>query len=101
MRDHVWHSVPILGGMWGCVKGFLPEMGQWIRQWLLMEEYRLDLNSKGPDQLFLAEAIWPIVKNNCLTHDEITKIEDVHKKPFPKHDPLPEGLSFVGQIIER
>jgi len=101
MRDHPWHCVPILGGMWGCIKGFLPEMAKWIYQWLSMEEYRLDLNSKGPDQLFLAEAIWPVVKRDCVTHDEITSINDTFKRPFPKHTPLPKGLLYVGQIIER
>lgn len=102
MRDHPYHGVPILGGMWGCKKNVFPEMTSWVQKWLLMEEYRLDLSNKGSDQIFLSEVVWPLIKEKHIAHDERFHFSpSENTRPFPKHEELPEGMTFVGQIIER
>jgi len=62
MRDHWNHNVPIMGGMWGCKKGVLPEMRNYIREW---GQY----NSKGTDQIFLEKQIWDKVRETAFAHD--------------------------------
>jgi len=63
MRDHVEHNVPILGGMWGCKKGILIDMPQFIDEWQ-KKDY------KGCDQDFLREVVWDKLKKHALVHDK-------------------------------
>lgn len=85
MRDHPWHSVPILGGMWG-VRGGLPAdvTGQITR--------RSHGNYWQVDQHFLAEVVAPRVRDRWLAHDEI--FDGV---PFPTWRRWRE---FVGQPFD-
>ncbi len=85
MRDHSYHSIPILGGMWGCKKGILSNIHNSINAYTKGDFL-------GVDQNFLGEHIWPLVENNCLTHDEFFM-----KKPFPKESGERSHEHFVGQ----
>lgn len=90
MRDHPWHAIEILGGMWGIKKTanikFKP----------LIDSYRnKDTDQKGIDQNFLREIIYPMVKNVCMVHDEFFNYESFHK-PFPIKR---IGQQFVGEIF--
>jgi len=85
MRDHQYHGVPILAGMWGVRGKKLSEMK------VLADNYKKSNNKihKQTDQDFLAFSIYPIVKNDSFVHDEFFQ-----RKPFPtKRD----SKHFVGQ----
>lgn len=68
MRDHAYHSVPIMGGMWGAKHGAI-DMTSTIER-----AFKDFPNSGVPgccadDQNFLAMYVWPIVKGNAIDHD--------------------------------
>lgn len=84
MRDHPNHNAPILGGMWGMRGGFAG-----LNRLIL--NYK-QTHKKLVDQHFLADIIYPKIKNNCLVHDEIFA-----KKPFPQPR---QNAEFVGQCFD-
>jgi hypothetical protein len=63
MRDHRHHDIQILGGMWGCVGGFIPNIINLINEWP-------EHDKKGTDQFFLRKEIWPLAKNCHIAHDD-------------------------------
>lgn len=87
MRDHKNHEFPIQGGLWGGTTGHIHNIKQMIVDWNMYDRYSCD-------QFFLANRIYPIVKDKSKVH--CTYIE---KKLFPSHDPIPEGY-FVGQVFD-
>lgn len=96
MVDHPWQSgVPILGGMWGAVKGCIPNMTDLIHQWIGQNK----IMHKGPDQFFLRDVIWPMVKDKCIVHDEISlpQYRNPKAKPFPSPR---ESYRFVGECFD-
>ena len=94
MRDHPYHGVPMLGGMWGVkgrkLKGIATDM----------EEFQ-PTSDKGQDQSFLWEWVWDKVKDGELTvcvHDPFFE-----KTPFPTGATRGEengGVWFVGQCFD-
>lgn len=60
MRDHYEHNVPIMGGMFGSLHW--PLMETFMKEWK-------DFDSKGCDQRFLAERVWPTVMRSTIAHD--------------------------------
>jgi hypothetical protein len=82
MRDHPYHATAILGGMWGVKGDVLKNMKS------LIDNYQKG-NFWQVDQNFLKEVVYPIIKNNCLVHDEFFE-----KKSFPTER---RNNSFVGQ----
>jgi len=84
MRDHPHHATEILGGMWGVRNHFLGDMKHLINKYAKGDFWQVDQN-------FLREIIFPIVKNNCLVHDEF-----FGGKNFPTKR---AGLEFVGQVF--
>ncbi len=105
MRDHIEHSMPILGGMFGCKNGLLQNINELLGTWH-------NFNTKGCDQEFLRDTIWPMVINTALAHDKYPrgkKIKDYEYSPigffgehainpFPYHDKMEFG-THVGEII--
>ena len=86
MRDHPYHAIEILGGMWGCKSPVLCNMVD------LIEEYKNKGNFWQVDQNFLKEVVYPQIKDDSLIHDEFFE-----KNPFP----VPrKGLEFVGQVFD-
>ena len=83
MRDHPLHDCEILGGLWGVKAPFLHNMDR------LIATYNKDV-TKGTDQMFLREIIYPIVKDEAFVHDPFFE-----KKPFPSKR---VGYQFVGEI---
>ena len=59
IRDHCYHSQKIMGGMWGCIHGTIPRMTEMVNEYSKAQTY---------DQGFLAEQIYPLIKNDCITH---------------------------------
>lgn len=77
MRDHPYHTVPILAGMWGCRNGLMRDdkldILNKIKSWVYFKQ-------KGCDQDFLCQIIYPYIVNKSMEHSEF-------------------GLRFGGNII--
>ena len=81
IRDHPWHTTRILGGLWGVKKSmyeFIPKFEN-----LLSEYKKRNNNYYQNDQLFLKNTIYPLIKNQCLIHDELIKYGDEKCNNFP------------------
>lgn len=94
IRDHPHHTNPIMGGMWGAVKGAIPNMRQLIDSSWTGGKFGYDT-----DQQFLREKVWPMVKHDALQHDTCCRDR------FPGSEPLPspltyESLRFVGEVFD-
>jgi hypothetical protein len=89
MRDHPYHAMEILGGMWGCRNGILNDIEEDIIKYNKGNFWQID-------QKFLKEKIYPKILKNCLTHDSFFKIE-VNTKPFPSERINKE---FVGDVFD-
>ena len=85
MRDHPYHTTQILGGMWGVKSGILNNMKNMIDNYVKGDFWQVDQN-------FLKEVIWPIVKDNHVSHDEYF---DGNKFPTERKPRL-----FVGQPFD-
>lgn len=74
MRDHEYHEVPVMGGMFGCVTSQWQSVHQSIHV-LLKEALSagqkqiVAQNVPGEDQAFLAKYVWPIVRSSTFSHD--------------------------------
>jgi protein O-GlcNAc transferase len=92
MRDHPYHGVPVLGGMWGCRNGLMREIGlsKLIEQWGKYER-------KGIDQEFLAELVYPLVKDKSLEHCDFNLNFGGRLIPFPTKR---ENFEFVGDVFD-
>lgn len=93
MRDHPYHGVPILGGMWGVRGGKLKGIRDQIRAFC-------PTKAKGQDQQFLKNWVWPKVGSgelSALVHDPFFS-----NKPFPSKAQRGienGGVWFVGQVF--
>ena len=88
MRDHPCHLAPVMGGMWGCKGGLLPDLTTQLATFPFKGCY-------GDDQRFLAEFLWEPFHDKALIHDS-HESGPGDSVPFP----LPRnGRRFVGQRI--
>lgn len=91
MRDHPFHWPSIMAGMWGCKSGALLDWQAQLEAYQPTTEY-------GADQLFLADVIYPKIKERCIIHDVFGISEaGLDVRPFPT---AREGLEFVGQCFD-
>lgn len=92
MRDHPYHTVPILGGMWGCRNGLMRniELIKMIENWNQFQ-------SKGIDQDFLGRCVYPLVINNSIEHSEFNLRFGGEIKPFPS---IRNDYEFVGDVFD-
>lgn len=94
MRDHPYHGVPMLGGMWGVKGGKLTGISDAMQQFQPTE-------NKGQDQAFLWEWVWTKLQKgelSCCVHDPFFQ-----KTPFPNGATRGEennGVWFVGQCFD-
>jgi hypothetical protein len=89
MRDHPFHSFPILGGMWGVKNNSKFDIKK------LLEEFMSNKASNiyGTDYNFLGNVLFPLIRErDILVHDEF-----FDKKPFPTKR---ENYQFVGQVFD-
>lgn len=63
VRDHPFHDVKIMGGMWGAKRGAISEMSELINDYIKGDFWQVDQN-------FLATVVYPRVKEVSLVHDE-------------------------------
>lgn len=92
MRDHPYHTVPILGGMWGCRNGLMRkiELNRLINEWTNFER-------KGVDQDFLANRVYPLIYKTAFEHSEFNLRFYNDIKSFPTSR---ENFEFVGDVFD-
>jgi hypothetical protein len=113
IHDHFWHTVPVLGGMWGARRGELARLLGSQSMWQLATAWAADnmpVDQKGMDQAFLREAVWPLVKSHALNlvlpaqYPRLCfgAVECVAAAPplYPPPSPVPgpEPEDYVGRI---
>ncbi|WP_316838058.1 hypothetical protein [Pedobacter nutrimenti] len=86
MRDHPQHTALIMGGMWGCrnTEGIIDLVDQY--------EYKC---FKGTDQRFLAQVIYPQIKDYAVVHDSYNLFGDGNDFPTPR-----VNEEFVGRVVD-
>lgn len=99
MRDHPYHAVLMLGGMWGAKGGVLNGISKSARKF---HRYRTPYSRKaayGADQEFLAQWVWPKLKGDSLIHDSCCRDKFPNSVDFP--DPMQYGsYRFVGEVFD-
>jgi len=66
LRDHPSHSrYAMSGGLWGCVKGALPNLMDQIDSYPANSNYLTDMN-------FLNSIVWPLAESRVLQHDSFS-----------------------------
>jgi hypothetical protein len=94
MRDHPYHQVPILSGMWGCRNGILSNINDILTEWI---NYKGKGRYQADDQDLLGQIIYPIVKNRSLEHSEFGISFGGEIRPFPT---IRENYEFVGDVFD-
>ena len=89
MRDHPYHDVPILGGMWGCRGGVLSNLSSMLSRWS-------SFDYKGCDQDFLQQVVYQNIVDDCVVHDEFFYFSP-NAVPFPSER---NNFEFVGEIFD-
>ncbi|CAO3438696.1 tetratricopeptide repeat protein [Azospirillum endophyticum] len=91
MRDHLLHTDLILAGMWGGMAGLLPPMGPVIEAVADREADRWQ------DQRFLAEWVWPRIRDRVLVHDSA---HPAAGRPFPPAPDDPVSPHIGAKVLE-
>jgi len=94
MRDHSFHSVHIMAGMWGVRNKILPNMSELISNFLL----QYPIKTKQIDQNFLQKIIYPKIIDTALVHDLLGRHN--HGKQFPIPRPRPWREDITKHILE-
>ena len=89
MRDHPYHNIEILGGMWGVRNGLLKIIKELLSDYTKGDFWQVDQN-------FLREKICPLVVNNSFTHDSNLNYNS-SSKPFPSER---INREFVGDVFD-
>jgi hypothetical protein len=92
MRDHPYHTVPILGGMWGCRSGIMRKIGL-----IKMIESWNQFSRKGIDQDFLGRCVYPLIYKNAMEHSEFNLKFGGEIRPFPY---IRKDYEFVGDVFD-
>jgi hypothetical protein len=92
MRDHPYHTVPILAGMWGSKNGLMKKIGlsNLMNKW---SKY----SNKGVDQDFLGLYIYPLIINNSMEHSEFNLRFGGEIKKFPSKR---KNYEYVGDVFD-
>lgn len=87
IRDNRAHCTRIMGGMWGARNGVISNIKDMIDQYHIKESN----NRKNIDQEFLAQKVYPLVKNKAFIHSCIDFYGDRTKDlPIPRSKPYYE-----------
>lgn len=89
IRDHPHHWQPIQGGLWGGTTGK-------IKIASLIGGFSFEQRAYGADMRFLAERVWPAIKNDCLQHDACTWREHPGAKQFKSSF---NDMRFCGEVF--
>lgn len=94
MRDHPYHQVPILSGMWGCRNGILSNIDDILNDWI---NYSPKGRYQAEDQDLLGQIVYPIVKDRSMEHSEFNISYGGEIKPFPT---VRNNYEFVGDVFD-
>ena len=94
MRDHPYHQVPILAGMWGCRNGILSNIDDLLSQW---ESYTSKGLYNADDQDFLGQIIYPLVCDLSMEHSEFNIKFGRKIVPFSTER---NNYEFVGDVFD-
>ncbi|RXG54129.1 hypothetical protein Avbf_11655 [Armadillidium vulgare] len=100
MRDHPFHCVPMLGGMWGIrTKKPLDRRRLWILRQQMFQKGFNDTETRN-DQSILMEILWPEFKTDFIAHDSYCCDEIDGSSPFPtrREDGKYVGAAFISVI---
>lgn len=92
MRDHPYHTVPILGGLWGSRTQFMRAIGfqTHLNAWGVRDK-------KGVDQDFLA-SLYPSLRADSLEHSAFIAFPKSNTRRFPTRRISNE---FVGEVFDQ
>ena len=94
MRDHPWHTSPIMGGMFGMKKDAVPAFPVLLKNWKQEDRWQTD-------QEFLAQDIWPRIQNDVMIHDSFYKDKfQLGLGVAQDFSTARESGKFVGQAVE-
>lgn len=85
MRDHPYHSFPILGGMWGFKHNLKYPMCELLDRFDKQNRY-------GTDYDFFIQKLYPLIGEDKIVHDEF-----FDNKPFPAKR---KDKEFVGDVFD-
>jgi len=91
MRDHPEHAELIMAGMWGGVAGLLPKLSEQAIQYFEAHGAKW----RWVDQDFLRDRVWPVIKHDCLVHDDYFCMGGEVRR-FPAEAMLPQGEHVGG-----
>ena len=94
MRDHPYHQVPILSGMWGARNKILKNINELLKDW---SQYENKGVFHAEDQDFLGQIVYPIVRNNSMEHSEFNISYGNDIRPFPT---IRNNYEFVGDVFD-
>lgn len=100
MRDHPAHKIPMMGGMWGAKKGFLPEFERLMHEWFIKIDGGEKIvwygrHKRESDQAFLNNVIWKKIRHLSMAHDDTRRVTG---DELPFNIKLNDG-DFIGRIV--
>ena len=88
IRDHCYHTVRIMGGMWGVKRGKLPQLKN------ICQEQVKQIKSHGADQNFMSDVIYPLIVDSSIIH-----VSNGYKNDkFIQFESYPKILEFIPGI---
>jgi len=98
IRDHEGHRIEILGGTFGIKVKEFNKISNLKNIDFYKEDFYKRFNKnqdRQPDQVFLSEYIWPLVKDNNMAHIALEELR------FKKEDIIIGRVpNFVGDVIQ-
>jgi hypothetical protein len=91
VRDHPFHTIPILGGLWG-VQG---KQSLALAANVFERHMNLFGSEYGSDQKFLARHIYPVFRRDALAHDAFYSFTGENRQKIPAR----EDGEFIGERI--
>ncbi|CAF2381812.1 unnamed protein product [Rotaria sp. Silwood2] len=88
IRDHPFHGIPILGGLWS--SALYRNRLLFFRLFsILLDKIKVQQYSFANDQTLLTELIWPKIKHQALAFDSYTcqQFQEGNQYPFPTQRP--------------
>ena len=91
IRDHPFHTIPILGGLWGIQGERSLDLAANV-----FERHRRQFGSEyGSDQKFLAHHIYPVFRRDALAHDAFYSFTGENRRKIPAR----RNGEFIGERI--
>ncbi len=78
IRDWYTHTDLMLAGLWGGIARVIPDIKTMLNDFFAKNIHI----TQNIDQLFLANYIWPIIKNSCIIHDRYFNAFSPKKPPM-------------------